>query len=129
MKSLTPWIVTASKRSLRQGNVFTRTCHSVRGAGGGFPACITGHMTSIQEVGLPTWWVCLRGGVCIQGQGAKGVCVQGGLHRGESTYKGGLHPGGQRGLHPGGTASKGVYLRGGSASRGPRGSASRGDCI
>ena len=102
MKSLTPWIVTASKRSLRQGNVFTRTCHSVRG--GGFPACITGHMTSIQEVGLPIWWVCL----------------QGGLHPG---------PGGQGSLRPGGTAWGGVYLQGGSASRRPKGSASRRDCI
>ena len=32
--------ITARKRSLGHGNVFTRVCHSV-----GFPACITGHMT------------------------------------------------------------------------------------
>ena len=28
-----------------KGNVFTPVSHSVHGGGGGFPACITGHMT------------------------------------------------------------------------------------
>ena len=47
---------TARKRSLGQGNVFTRVCHSVHGNSGGgnsgFLACITGHMTSLQEGSL-----------------------------------------------------------------------------
>ena len=47
-------VFTTRKRSLGQGNVFTRVCHSVHGEGGvDFPACITGHMTSIRGVGLP----------------------------------------------------------------------------
>ena len=36
-------IFTAPKRSLRQGNVFTGVCLSID-----IPACITGHMISIQ---------------------------------------------------------------------------------
>ena len=46
----------------------------------GFPACITGHMTSI-------WGMCIQG-VCIWG-----VCQQEswwGLHPGGSTYRGGV---------------------------------------
>ena len=39
-------IITARKRSLGQGNVFTGVCLSTGGVG--FPPCITGHMTSIQ---------------------------------------------------------------------------------
>ena len=61
-------IFTARKRSLGQGNVFKLVCHSVHRDGGGFPACITGHMTRA---------------VCLQG-----VCIEGGL------YLGGLPPGG-----------------------------------
>ena len=37
-------LITARKRSLGQGNVFTPVCHSDH-RGIGFPACITGHMT------------------------------------------------------------------------------------
>ena len=44
-------IITACKRSLGQGNVFTCMCHSVRGWGVGFPACITGHMTGVSQSG------------------------------------------------------------------------------
>ena len=32
-----------------QGNVFTTVCYSVHRVGDSFPACITGHMTSIQR--------------------------------------------------------------------------------
>ena len=35
------YIITARKRSLGQGNIFTPVCHSVHG-GGGIPACIAG---------------------------------------------------------------------------------------
>ena len=38
-------VVTARKRSSGQGNLFTGVCLSTEGVG--FPACITGHMTSI----------------------------------------------------------------------------------
>ena len=38
-------IVTARKRSLGQGNVFTQVCVLFCSQGVGFPACITGHMT------------------------------------------------------------------------------------
>ena len=38
-------IFTTRKRSLGQGNVFTPVCHSVHMKGGGFPTCITGHIT------------------------------------------------------------------------------------
>ena len=38
-------IFTARKRSLGQGNAFTGICHSFCPEGGGFTACITGHMT------------------------------------------------------------------------------------
>ena len=58
------FVMTARKRSLGQGNVFTGVCLFT---GGGFPACITGHMTR---------------GVCIQegGSASRGVCIQeGGL--------------------------------------------------
>ena len=43
------YIFTAHKRSLGQGNVFTPVCHSVHG--GGFLACITGHMTGGLHLG------------------------------------------------------------------------------
>ena len=101
-------MVTTRKRSLGQGNVFTRVCHSVA-RGVGFPACITGHMTSIQGGLLPS------------------------MHH-RSHDQGVLHPGGGV-VHLGGSASKegkmvclhgGLYPgRGGSASRG-WGSASMG---
>ena len=68
------FIFTTRKRSLGQGNIFTNICHSVPGWGGGFPTCITGHMT-------------------------RGVCIQEGLHLGVGLLPGSLHTGG---LHPGG---------------------------
>ena len=47
-------VIAARKRSLGQGNVFTRVCHSIhRGKGVGFPACVTVHITSIQGGWLP----------------------------------------------------------------------------
>ena len=65
------WLVTARKRRLGQGNVFTPVCHSVHRGGVGFPACITGHMTR---------GFCIGGGreVCIQGvclHLGRGVCI------------------------------------------------------
>ena len=68
------FIFTTRKRSLGQGNIFISICHSVPGWGGGFPTCITGHMTRgvcIQEV-------CISGLVCFQGVCIQGVCIQGG---------------------------------------------------
>ena len=112
-------LVTARRRSLGQGNIFTGVCLST-GVGGqylaGFPASITGHMTegstwecggSASRVDVPPggsasrgWGlhlegVCILGGVCIWG-----LCLQGewGLHPGV-----GGHPGGGRG-----SASRGV---------------------
>ena len=57
-------IVTARKRSLGQGNVFTQVCVSFCSQGVGFPACITGHMTigvRIQGVSASRDGVCIRG--------------------------------------------------------------------
>ena len=57
-------LITAHKRSLGLGNVFTGVCLST---GGGFPACIIAHMTSmgrgfcLQGGGLPTWGLHTRG--------------------------------------------------------------------
>ena len=51
-------IITARKRSLGQGNVFTLVCHSVHGGG------------------LPPGGLHLRG-VCLQGVCIWGVCIQG----------------------------------------------------
>ena len=96
-----PVVITARKRSLGQGNVFTGVCLST-GAGVGFAACVTGHTTSIRwgggggrAAGFPA---CITGhmtsiwGVCIQGVCVWGVCQQeswgGGLHPGGSTYSG-----------------------------------------
>ena len=67
-------LITAHKRSLGQGNVFTPVCHSVhRGKGDWLPSMH--HMTR---------------GVCIQG-----VSCIGGLHPGswEGLHLGGLHRG------------------------------------
>ena len=59
------WTVFAArKRSLMQGNIFISVCHSCcpQGGGGGFRACITGHMT--REVCIQ-WGSASRGGVYI----------------------------------------------------------------
>ena len=60
-------LTTASKRSLRQGNVFTCVCNYVH-MGVGFPACITDHLT---RGGLHT------GGLHPGGLGIQGVCIWG----------------------------------------------------
>ena len=54
MKSTADYLLTARKRSLGQGNVFTGVFLSMGGGVGGFgfPACITGHMPSIRGGGL-----------------------------------------------------------------------------
>ena len=59
-------IFTAPKRSLAQGNVFIRVCHSVYKGLIGFPACITGHMTRVGCV-HPGPGVSESGGVCMGG--------------------------------------------------------------
>ena len=93
-----PVVITARKRSLKQGNVFTGVCLST-GAGVGFPACITGHTTSIRwgggAVGFPA---------CITGHMTS---IWGCLH------PGGLHLGCMPTGELGGSASREVYLQGG----------------
>ena len=98
-------LITACKQSWGQGNVFTHVFHSVqRGGGVGFPACITGNMTSIR--------------------GAEGfgfpACITGYM------IGGGLHPGGGVSASRGrGSASRSaswgrevtIHWGGGSASR------------
>ena len=68
------YVITARKRSLGQGNVYTGVCLSTE-AGVGFPACITGHMTSESASG-------------------------GGEYPGGFASRGSLHP--KWGLHRGG---------------------------
>ena len=68
-------IFTARKRSCGKVMFLHLSVLSVHLGGGGFPACITDHMTSIRGI-------CLQDGVCIQGKSASnggvvGVCIQG----------------------------------------------------
>ena len=85
-------IVTARKRSLGQGNVFTRVCHSVhRGRGSAW-----------RGGGSASSGGCIQGD-CLQ-RGRLGVWLQGGLHLGESASRGvGRSP---LGLLTGGSASR-----------------------
>ena len=64
--------VTARKRSLGQGNVFTRVCHFLHGEGGLHPGggMHPGGGICIQEGGSASRGVCLQG-----------VCIQAGLDR------------------------------------------------
>ena len=55
-------IFTARKRSLNQGNVFTRVCHSLHGREG---VCLQGV-------------VCLHGGFAYMGSAFRGFCIRGG---------------------------------------------------
>ena len=89
---------TAHKRSFGQGNVFIPMCHSVRsgGGGGGFQACITGHMTKV---------------VCIQ----RGLPQGGSASRGKSASRGCAS---REGVPPGGCASSGVCIQGVCLQRG-----------
>ena len=69
------FFVTARKRSLGQGNVFTPVCHSVHRG------------------------VCIWEGQHLEGSASRGVCIwrvlhPGGLHLGAWSASGGLHPGG-----------------------------------
>ena len=77
--------------------------------GNGFSACIKSNMTSIRA------GFCIRGSVFRslhpQGSASKGVCIQGGLHPGESTSRGSAF----RALHPDGSASGGSDYRGSSS--------------
>ena len=76
-----PYNITAHKRSLGQGNVFTGVCLSTGGRGVGFPVCT--------QVTWPGGGGSAYGGdgVCIQGSG---ICIQGRSHPGG----GGLPTGG-----------------------------------
>ena len=107
--------VTARKRSLGQGNVFTRVCHSVHGGwglhSGGSASGRSASRGDLHQGGLyPGGGSASRRGICIQEGGGsssrRGVCI----------HEGDLHPGG-------GSASKGVCLQGGLHLRGlhPRG--------
>ena len=74
-------IITARKRSLGQGNVFTPVCHSVHGGWGGgvsVPGRITGRMIGggLCPRGTMSGG---RGDLCPRGSVARGVSVQGGL--------------------------------------------------
>ena len=71
-------IVTARKRSLGQGNIFTPVCHSVN-RGGGIPACIAG--------GIPT---CLAAGGCA----IRACLAAGGVPDPGDLLLGGSAPGG-----------------------------------
>ena len=65
-------VITARKRSLGQGNVFTPVCHSVhREERVSAPACTTGHMTG--GVGL------CPGGLCPGGSLFDGALCPGGV--------------------------------------------------
>ena len=81
-------VFTARKRSLGQGNVFTPVILFSRGGGlevglNRFPACITGHMTSIWGEGYASG----GGRVCI-----KGVRLQRGNHPPRTRKVNGTHP-------------------------------------
>ena len=54
--------ITVRKRSLRQGNVFTRVCHSVHRWGG---VCLQGvcNQGDLPQGGLHPWGVCLQVGL------------------------------------------------------------------
>ena len=97
-----PVVITARKRGLGQGNVFTGVCLST-GAGVGFAACVTGHTTSIR------WG------------GGGGSWLPSMHHRSHDQHLGCVHPEGLRlGCLPtgelgGGSASRGVYLQWGWA--------------
>ena len=94
-------IITARKRSLGQGNIFTPVCHSVHR--GGIPACIAGSIPTCLAAGgrcaipacIGEWGVLLLG---VPGPG-------GAWSRGMPGLGGGSAPGGSA---PGGPASRGV---------------------
>ena len=94
-------LITARKRSLGQGNVFTPVCDSVH-RGVSVPACTTGHMTGGQG-GL------CSGGSLSRGPLSRGVSVQGGLCPGGDSVQGVSVQGG---LYPGGSLSRGSLSRG-----------------
>ena len=101
-----PLLITARKRSLGQGNIFTGVC-LFKGGGIGFPACITGHMTG----GSASIGGFTSRGVCVQREGV--FCIQRVCLRGE-----GVPPWGEgdsvyggRGSAFGGSASGGVTTR------------------
>ena len=82
--------ITYLQTKFGQGNAFTGVCLSMAGGGVGFPACITGHMTSMGE---GRWLPSIHyrshdkwgggsasGAVCLQGRGSvsrgRAVCLQ-----------------------------------------------------
>ena len=64
-----------NKVCLVQGNVFTGVCLST--GGGGFPACITGHMTSIHRESTSGEMSALRVGYASGGSAYREVCPSG----------------------------------------------------
>ena len=128
---VTPWhlqklfyVITARKRSLGQGNIFTPVCHSVHGGGGGgvrgWKACVAGGGMCGQG-GRHAWLggVCGRGhawpggawpggnmhgwgGACVVGGWcvAGGCAWLGGMCGWGACMAGGMHGGGMRGMHP-----------------------------
>ena len=108
-------LLTARKRSLGQGNIFTTVCHSVHGGEGRcIPACIAG--------GIPA---CLAEGGLSQHALQEGVVpAAGGLCSGGG---GGLLPGGEPGGDPqvataaGSTHPTGMHSCNGYAVADPRG--------
>ena len=108
---------------LREGNVFPGVCLSM-GWGVGFPACITGHKTSM---GLPAGGSACRGsasrGSLPQGGSAcRRVCLRGCVSRRgcASNRRVCIHGGVclKRVLPQGGSACRGICLHRGSASGG-----------
>ena len=83
------FVVTTSKRSLVQGNIFTPVCHSVHGVG---VVCIQGGLPPGEgsaSRGSASWggsasrevclcWVCIQGGLHPMGSASIGVCLLGG---------------------------------------------------
>ena len=100
------WVITAHKRSLGQGNVFTPVYHSVQGA--------RGWLTSAHHRSLD------RGGFCIQGglhpgilgggvSACRAVCLWGYVHP-EGVHRGGGQTLSHRILRDtGGTHPTGMY--------------------
>ena len=83
------WVITAHKRSLGQGNVFTPVCHSVQGARGWLTSA---HHRSLDRGG----GVLHPRGSASRDLGGRGVCMQGGLPLGICASRGCASGGGGR---------------------------------
>ena len=107
-------VITARKRSLGQGNVFTLVCHSVHNGGS-----LSYHASQV------TWQGVFVQGLSVQGSLSRGSLSRGSLSR-RVSVQGGICPGGSlsKGISDqgvsvqGGSLSIGVSLSGGSLPRG-----------